>query len=115
MTEFCWGANWSREALSRRDRSLLNLVITGTLGRSAEFKLHLEGALRNNGVTVDEVKDTLIHLSVYAGIPAGVEAFRIAGEVVRAFEAEAAEAEAEAVAERFEAEAADVEAETAPA
>ena len=81
VTEFCWGASWGRETLSRRDRSLLNLAIIGTLGRTAEFRLHAEGALRN-GVTPDEIKDTLIHLSVYAGIPAGVEAFRIAGEVL---------------------------------
>jgi 4-carboxymuconolactone decarboxylase len=80
VTEFCWGASWGREALSRRDRSLLNLAIIGTLGRTAELRLHLAGALRN-GVTHDEIKDALIHLSVYAGIPAGVEAFRIAGEV----------------------------------
>ncbi|GAB7005687.1 carboxymuconolactone decarboxylase family protein [Nocardioides sp. AN3] len=82
VTEFCWGASWGRETLSRRDRSLLNLAIIGTLGRTAEFKLHTEGALRN-GVTPDEIKDALIHLAVYAGIPAGVEAFRVAGEVMR--------------------------------
>lgn len=81
VTEFCWGASWGRETLSRRDRSLLNLAIIGTLGRTAEFRLHMEGALRN-GVTPDEIKDALIHLAVYAGIPAGVEAFRIAGEVL---------------------------------
>lgn len=83
VTEFCWGASWGRTALSRRDRSLLNLAITGTLGRSAEFRLHTEGALRN-GATPEEIRDTLIHLAVYAGIPAGVEAFRIAGEVIEA-------------------------------
>lgn len=87
VTEFCWGASWGRDALSRRDRSLLNLAIIGTLGRTAEFRLHMRGALRN-GVTVDEIKDTLIHLSVYSGIPAGVEAFRIAGEVIAEHEAE---------------------------
>ncbi|MCE3555796.1 carboxymuconolactone decarboxylase family protein [Pseudonocardia sp. RS11V-5] len=87
VTEFCWGASWGRTALNRRDRSLLNLAIIGTLGRTAEFRLHTRGALRN-GVTVEEIKDTLIHLSVYAGIPAGVEAFRIAGEVLTEFEAE---------------------------
>jgi 4-carboxymuconolactone decarboxylase len=85
VTEFCWGASWGREALSRRDKSLLNLAIIGTLGRSAEFRLHTQGALRN-GVTIDEIRDTLIHLSVYAGIPAGVEAFRIANEVIEDFE-----------------------------
>lgn len=86
VTEFCWGASWGRETLSRRDRSLLNLAIIGTLGRTTEFRLHVEGALRN-GVTPEEIKDTLIHLSVYAGIPAGVEGFRIAGEVLRAHDA----------------------------
>jgi 4-carboxymuconolactone decarboxylase len=92
VTEFCWGASWGREALSLRDRSLLNLAIIGTLGRTVEFRLHMQGALRN-GVTEDEIKDTLIHLSVYAGIPAGVEAFRIAGEVLKAHEDASAESE----------------------
>lgn len=81
VTEFCWGASWGREALTRRDRSLLNLAIIGALGRTAEFRLHVRGALRN-GASADEIRDTLIHLAVYAGIPAGVEAFRIAGEVL---------------------------------
>lgn len=85
VTEFCWGSSWGREALSRRDRSLLNLAIIGTLGRTSEFRLHMQGALRN-GVTPEEIKDTLIHLSVYAGIPAGVESFRIAGEVLKEHE-----------------------------
>lgn len=81
VTEYCWGASWGRTALTRRDKSLLNLAIIGTLGRSDEFRLHVGGALRN-GVTEEELQDALIHLAVYAGIPAGVEAFRIAGEVL---------------------------------
>lgn len=89
VTEFCWGASWGRDALSRRDRSLLNLAIIGTLGRTAEFRLHTRGALRN-GVSIDELRDTLIHLAVYAGIPAGVEAFRIAKEVIDEVHAEQA-------------------------
>jgi 4-carboxymuconolactone decarboxylase len=80
VTEYCWGASWSRGALSRRDRSLLNLAMIGALGRAAELRLHLRGALRN-GCTREEIEDTLIHLTVYAGVPAGVEAFRIAREV----------------------------------
>jgi 4-carboxymuconolactone decarboxylase len=81
VTEFCWGASWGREgALSRRDRSLLNLAMLGCLGRGAEFTLHVRGALRN-GCTVDEITDTLIHLAVYAGVPAAVEAVRLAREV----------------------------------
>lgn len=81
LTEYCWGAAWGRGALTRRDRSLLNLVMLGTLNRSAEFKLHLRGAI-NNGCTREEIKDALIQLMVYAGVPAGVEAFRNAREVL---------------------------------
>lgn len=80
VTEYCWGAGWGRSALSRRDKSLLNLVMLGTLNRSQEFKLHLKGAL-TNGCTREEIKDTLMQLAIYAGIPAGVEAFRLAREV----------------------------------
>lgn len=80
VTEYCWGAGWGRDALTRRDKSLLNLVMLGALNRSNEFKLHLKGAL-NNGCTQDEIEDTLIQLAIYAGIPAGVEAFRLAREV----------------------------------
>lgn len=80
VTEYCWGAAWGRGALSRRDRSLLNLAMLGALGRPDEFKLHLRGALRN-GCTREEIQDTLIQLAVYAGVPAGVEAFRHARAV----------------------------------
>jgi 4-carboxymuconolactone decarboxylase len=89
VTEYCWGAGWGRDALSRRDRSLLNLVMLGALNRGQEFKTHLRGALRN-GCTKDEIRDTLIQLSIYAGIPAGMEAFRLAREVFAAVEAEQA-------------------------
>jgi 4-carboxymuconolactone decarboxylase len=83
VTEFCWGAGWGREEsgpLTRRDRSLLNLVMLGALNRPAEFSLHVRGALRN-GCTRDEIRDTLMQLTIYAGVPAGVEAFRLAREV----------------------------------
>jgi len=86
VTEYCWGAGWGRDALSRRDRSLLNLAMLGALNRGTEFKLHLRGALRN-GCTMAEIQDTLIQLAIYAGIPAGVEAFRLAGEVFAEAEA----------------------------
>jgi 4-carboxymuconolactone decarboxylase len=87
VTEYCWGAGWGGEALSRRDRSLLNLVMIGALNRNAEFKLHLRGAI-NNGCTKAEIKEALIQLAVYAGIPAGVEAFRNAREVFAALDEE---------------------------
>ncbi|PDT02493.1 carboxymuconolactone decarboxylase family protein [Rhizobium chutanense] len=80
VTEYCWGAGWGRSALTRRDKSLLNLVMLGALNRSHEFKLHVKGAL-TNGCSREEIKDTLMQLAIYAGIPAGVEAFRLAREV----------------------------------
>jgi 4-carboxymuconolactone decarboxylase len=89
VTEYCWGAGWGREALSRRDRSLLNIVMLGALNRGHEFKLHLRGALRN-GVTKDEIQDALIQLAIYAGVPAGIEGFRLAREVFAEVEAEEA-------------------------
>ena len=88
LTEYCWGASWGRDALSRRDRSLLNLAMLGALNRGEEFKLHLKGALRN-GCTKDEIQDALIQLTIYAGVPAGVEAFRIAAQVFSDLESEA--------------------------
>jgi 4-carboxymuconolactone decarboxylase len=89
VTEYCWGASWGRKALSRRDRSLLNLVMLGVLGREAEFKLHLRGAIRN-GCTRDEIQDALIQLTIYAGVPVGVEAFRSARAVFAETDAEEA-------------------------
>ena len=80
-TEWCWGYAWSRDGVDRRTRSLLNLAMLTALNRSAEIKLHVRGAL-NNGVTVDEIRETLLHATVYCGIPAGLDAFKAAHEVL---------------------------------
>jgi len=82
-TEWAWDYVWNRPGLDRRTRSLLNLAMLTALGRSAELKLHVKGAL-NNGATVEEIKEVLLHASVYCGIPAGLEAFRSAHEVLLA-------------------------------
>jgi 4-carboxymuconolactone decarboxylase len=81
VTEYCWGGTWGRGVLSRRDRSLLNLVILSALNRPHEFKIHVKGALAN-GVPLDEIREALHVVAVYCGIPAGVEAFRLAREVL---------------------------------
>jgi 4-carboxymuconolactone decarboxylase len=81
VTEYCWGACWGRDALPRPTRSLLVLAILATAGRWEEFELHFRGALRN-GCTEAELQDALFHVAVYAGIPAGVSAFRIARRVL---------------------------------
>jgi 4-carboxymuconolactone decarboxylase len=82
VTEYCWGEVWTRQVLTNKQRSLNNLCIIATLNRAAEFEIHVRGALRN-GCTPEEIRDTLIQVAVYAGIPAGVEAFRIARKVLR--------------------------------
>jgi 4-carboxymuconolactone decarboxylase len=82
-TELAWDYVWNRPGLDRRTRSLLNLAMLTALGKPAELKLHVKGAL-TNGVTVDEIKEVLLHASVYCGIPAGLEAFRAADEVLLA-------------------------------
>jgi len=81
VTEYCWGEVWTRQVLTNKQRSLNNLCIIATLNRAAEFEIHVRGALRN-GCTPEEIRDTLIQVAVYAGIPAGVEAFRIARKVL---------------------------------
>ena len=82
-TEVAWGYAWSRPGLDRRTRSLLNLAMLTALKAPAELKLHVRGALEN-GVTVDEIKEVLVHATAYCGIPAGLEAFRAAHEALRA-------------------------------
>ena len=82
-TEMAWGYAWTRPGLDRRSRSLMNLAMLTALGKPAELKLHVKGAL-NNGLTPDEIKEALIHAAVYCGIPAGLEAFKAAHEVLKA-------------------------------
>jgi 4-carboxymuconolactone decarboxylase len=81
ITEYCWGECWGGTALSRRDRSLLNLGMLSALNRPEEFALHVRAALRN-GLTPEELREALIQVTVYCGVPAGVEAFRIATRVL---------------------------------
>jgi 4-carboxymuconolactone decarboxylase len=81
-TEWCWGYAWTRPGLDRKTRSLVNLAMLTALNRSPEIKLHVRGAL-NNGVTVDEIKEVLIHATIYCGIPAGLDAFKAANEVLK--------------------------------
>lgn len=80
-TEWCWGYAWTREGPDRKTRSMLNLAMLTALGRPAELQLHVKGAL-TNGVSVDEIKEILIHATVYCGVPAGLDAFKAAHEVL---------------------------------
>jgi 4-carboxymuconolactone decarboxylase len=89
VTQYCWGACWGREGLSKRDRSMLNLAMISILNRSHELKAHVRGAL-NNGVTKDEIAEVLLQVGVYAGIPAAVDSFRLANETFKELDAEQA-------------------------
>lgn len=80
ITEYCWNDVWNRPGLERRTRSMLNIAMLAALGRDEEFKLHVR-ASKNTGVTRDEVKEILMQVSIYAGVPAANAAFRMAREV----------------------------------
>jgi 4-carboxymuconolactone decarboxylase len=78
-TEYCWGAVWGRDGLPKKTRSMLNLAMLSALNRPHELKMHIKGAL-TNGVTKDEIREVLLQVAIYCGIPAGVDSFRIARE-----------------------------------
>lgn len=86
-TEWCWGYAWSRPGLERKTRSLINIAMITALNRMNEVKMHVRGALRN-GCTEEEIREVLIQATVYCGIPAGLDAFRNAHEVLKAAAAE---------------------------
>jgi 4-carboxymuconolactone decarboxylase len=87
VTEYCWGAVWGREGLTRRDRSLINLAMISALNRPQELKAHVKGALRN-GVSREEIREVLLQVGIYCGIPAAMDSFRVAREALN--EADAA-------------------------
>jgi 4-carboxymuconolactone decarboxylase len=80
-TAWGWGWAWGDPTLDRRSRSLINLAMLTALGRPHELKLHVKGAL-NNGIGVEEIKAALLHATAYCGIPAGLDAFKAAHEVL---------------------------------
>jgi 4-carboxymuconolactone decarboxylase len=85
-TEVPWGQIWTRPGLPRRDRSLIVLAMLAAMSKPAELKLHVRGAL-TNGVTRDEIKEVLLQACIYAGIPAGLEAFKAAHETFKELDA----------------------------
>lgn len=86
VTEYCWGAVWTRPGLVPRDRSLVNLGMLVALNRPDELKVHIKGAL-NNGVEPAEIQEALLQAGVYCGMPAALDAFRIAAAVLEEHEA----------------------------
>jgi 4-carboxymuconolactone decarboxylase len=84
ITEYAWGRVWSRDGLTRQTRSLVNLGMLTALNRQAELSLHVTSALRN-GCTVDEIREVLLQTAVYCGVPAALDAFRIAKAAIAAY------------------------------
>jgi len=87
VTEYCWGACWGREGLPKKTRSLLNLAMLSSLGRNHELKMHTKGAIRN-GCSKDEIREVLLQVAIYCGVPAAVDSFRVAKEALAELEAE---------------------------
>ena len=80
-TTYCWGECWGRPGLDKKQRSMINLAMISALNRPHELKIHVKGAIRN-GVTKEEIREVLFQVAIYAGIPAGVDSFRIAKEAL---------------------------------
>ena len=85
ITRNAWGTVWCRDGLDLKTRSLLTLSMLTALGRSHEIKGHVRGAI-NNGATIKEIQEVLLHAAVYCGAPLAVDAFRAAQEAVQAME-----------------------------
>ena len=84
-TEYCWGWCWGREGLDKKTRSIINLAMISALNRPNELKMHVKGAIRN-GLSKDEIREVLLQVAIYCGIPAGVDSFRIAKEALAELE-----------------------------
>lgn len=80
LARFVWGSVWSRDGLSRHDRSLITVAVLVAMNRGDELRIHVRGAL-NNGVTQDEIRELLLQCAAYCGAPAALTAFHIAAEV----------------------------------
>ncbi len=83
VTEYCWGAVWSRPGLDRKVRSLLNIAMLTALGRQHELEVHVRGAI-TNGVSIAEIQEALLQAAIYCGVPAAMEATRTAEAVLTA-------------------------------
>ena len=81
ITRNAWGDVWQRPGLELKTRSLITVALLTAMGKQHELRGHVRGAL-NNGATAAEIQEVLLHASIYCGLPAAVEAFRTASEVI---------------------------------
>lgn len=87
LNEYCWGATWGDEGLSRQERSMINLAMLTALGRTHEVAVHVRGA-RNNGLTNEQISAVFMQTAIYCGVPAAVDSFREATRVLAEYDAE---------------------------
>jgi 4-carboxymuconolactone decarboxylase len=99
LNEYCWGSGWNGTALTRRERSLINLAMLTALGRTHEVATHVRGA-KNNGLTNDQIAGVFLQTAVYCGVPAAVDSFRAANPVITEWDAEHAAKPAAAKAKK---------------
>ena len=87
VTTYCWGEVWGRDGLDRKTRSTINLAMLAALNRPHELAAHVRGAI-NNGMTPDEIKEVLLQVGIYCGVPAMIDSFRTARTVLDDMRAE---------------------------
>jgi 4-carboxymuconolactone decarboxylase len=87
ITRSAWGMLWTRSGLTQRERSLVTIGLLAALGNDGELALHLR-ATHNTGATHEEVREALMHVAVYAGVPRANHAMKIAKEIFAAMDAE---------------------------
>lgn len=82
VTRNAWGTAWCRDGLELKTRSLITISMLTALGRAQELRGHVRGAV-NNGATMKEIQEVLLHAAVYCGMPLAIDAFRSAHEVLK--------------------------------
>jgi 4-carboxymuconolactone decarboxylase len=87
ITEAAWGRVWSRPNISPRERSMITIALLAALGHDEEVAMHVR-ASRNTGATRDDIREALLHVAIYAGVPAANKAFKIVKDALAALEAE---------------------------
>ncbi len=81
ITESAWGSVWSRPGLSKRERSMLTITLLAALGHHEELAMHVRAA-KNTGTSADDIKEAMLHVAIYAGVPAANTAIKIAKQTL---------------------------------
>jgi len=82
LTRYCFGEVWDRPGLDRKTRSMLTIAMLACLSRPVQLRTHVRGAIQN-GVSVDEIREVLLHVMIYGGVPAASDSFNHAAEVLQ--------------------------------